>query len=316
MQNNLTPKVSVLMPAYNSERYIAEAIGSILNQTYRNLELVIVNDASTDSTLDIIKQFSRNDDRIKYIDLPKNVGTNKAKNIALDNAFGKYIAILDSDDIAIADRLQKQVTYLDTHKDIFLVGGAVKIINEFGQETGISRPITDIKKLKISITKKNCIYHPTVMYRNSGIRYRDVPYGAEDYDLYLRILSEGKMVENLPDYLCYYRVISTSLSRKKAGQIALASEFVRTMYFERLKTGQDSFQNIDWSEIEKIKLPTKNKLFVYGEIEALFKLRKYADVLKVVYGQIRIKSFSLKLFVFLIFAIFDGFLYKIYKRFN
>jgi glycosyltransferase involved in cell wall biosynthesis len=308
------PKVSVIMAAYNAEKYIAKAIESILLQTFRDLELIIVNDASTDGTLGIAKRYGEKDVRIRLIDLVQNVGTNHAKNKALSIARGKYIAILDNDDIALPDRIEKQFNYLELHKDIFLIGSAAKIIDETGMTVGASHPITRIKKLKQTLVYKNAIYHPTVMYRNDGLRYRNVPYGAEDYDLYLRILSRGDSLANLPDVLCLYRVVSTSLSRMNAGKIAITAEKVREFYRERLESGTDSLEDFDWREIDALQFPTTNMTFVSGEIEALLKLHKFDEVLKIVRDQFTMKNHSLKLFLIATISMFDGALYRLFKR--
>src|SRR3989344_9200868 len=114
----IKPKISVIMSAYNVEKYIAESIESILNQTFRDFELIIINDASTDKTLDIIKGFMKKDKRLKLINNKKNLYATISRNKALRIAKGVYIAIQDSDDISLPNRLEVQKNYLDKKKAV------------------------------------------------------------------------------------------------------------------------------------------------------------------------------------------------------
>ena len=122
--------VSVVMPAYNGEKYIADAIESIINQSYTEWELIIVDDASIDNTLDVIKKYK--DDRISLYINDKNRGISYSTNLAISKSNGKYIALLDDDDIATKDRLLLQAEYLDNHPSIDILGGRAVNIDEYG----------------------------------------------------------------------------------------------------------------------------------------------------------------------------------------
>ena len=128
------PKISVIMPTYNSESFLRESIDSILNQTFKDFELIVIDDCSTDSSLKIIKEYKRKDNRIFFLKNDKNLGHNKTRNKGLKIAKGKYIAILDSDDISLEKRLEIQYAYLEKNPHIFLVGSSAIYIDENGKE--------------------------------------------------------------------------------------------------------------------------------------------------------------------------------------
>ncbi len=186
-----TPLVSVLITVYNDEKNIAKAIESILNQTFRDFEIVIVNDGSTDYTQSILNGYRERYSNIKVVN-QANAGTADAANTGLSYCSGKYIARLDSDDISYPYRLQEEVSFLETNPLIGLVGGGCDIIDESGRPIG-SRNIQTSNPYKTLI--KRCIYQQSdVMFRKEVLDkisgepvYRGKFKGAEDYDLWLRI---------------------------------------------------------------------------------------------------------------------------------
>lgn len=203
--------VSVIMPVYNSEKYLREAIESILNQTYKNFEFVIINDGSTDGSSEIIEYYRERDVRIDVINYtkPHGYGGEVASSLAIKKCKGKYIAKMDSDDISLHDRLEKQVNFLDKNPDIFLVGGQAFVIDGGGNVVGTRRNPCSYSGIFESFYLKNCFIHPTVMFRNSSFEdnfYRtDFKY-FNDYSTWYRCLLSGKKMVNLPDYLLKYRV--------------------------------------------------------------------------------------------------------------
>jgi len=206
VSDNKTSKVlvSVIMPVYNSEKYLQESINSILNQSFGNFELIIVNDCSTDHSLEIIKAYE--DERIKIINNEKNLGTVKSRNIGLKAVQGKYIAILDSDDISLTDRLSAQYNYLEDNSHIFLVGSSAIYIDENGKELRRFRKYDDYKMLAWRLPKSCGIVHSSVMFRNTGeIFYDEMFKSAHDYNLYLELLDKGKNLTNLPQFLVKHR---------------------------------------------------------------------------------------------------------------
>ena len=158
------PQVSVIMPAYNSAAFVAEAIESILQQSYRDFEFIIINDGSTDSTGKIIASFT--DPRIRYYEHEANHGNNATRAEGLLLANGKYIAIMDSDDISLPNRLQIQVSYLDQHWETEILGGSVEW---FGDSVAkIERPPRDPEYIRAALFFKNRIMQPTLMFRKES----------------------------------------------------------------------------------------------------------------------------------------------------
>jgi glycosyltransferase involved in cell wall biosynthesis len=210
------PAVSVVLPAYNCEKYIGKAIQSVLQQTFTDLELIIINDGSTDNTEQVIHSF--NDHRIVYIRNSKNEGLIYSLNRAIDLAQAKYIARMDSDDISKPERLAKQRSFLDQHEDITVVACTIEFIDQKEAFTGIwdlDRQTITPAQIKKAILKQNCIAHPTVMMRSEimkALRYKPYQKNIEDYDLWLRVLSRGYKIAKLDEPLLLYRIHENSIT--------------------------------------------------------------------------------------------------------
>ncbi len=205
-------KVSVLTTAYNGERFIEETIDSILDQSFEDFEYIIIDDGSTDRTKEIIKKYK--DKRIKYYYTGKNKGhlnLNNIINFGLSKCKGKYIARTDADDISLPHRLEKQVDYLNKHKDIFMIGASAIVIDEFGNE--IKRIIKRNYPswlYKYSIGTSNSFVHSSIMFRNEGEIY---PSYIEHLFYVLLIFSKRK-IKNIPNVLVKYRINPNGLFRK------------------------------------------------------------------------------------------------------
>ena len=207
------PFISVIMPVYNCERYVKDAIQSILNQSYTNFELLILDDNSSDSTKTIINEFT--DLRIKLIEKSKNTGYTNSLNYGLSIAKGTYIARMDGDDISIPERFAKQVAFLELHPDVIVCGTNYKII---GTNKVKILPETH-EDIKIELLKNTCFGHPTVMIRKEILDRYDLMYDiekepAEDYDLWVRLLKYGRLY-NLNEVLLHYRVYDGQVSQKR-----------------------------------------------------------------------------------------------------
>jgi glycosyltransferase involved in cell wall biosynthesis len=208
------PKITVLMPVFNCELYIQEAVESILNQTYTDFEFLILDDASTDQTVSIIKKCD--DPRIQLIEKPLNTGYTNSLNYGLTIAKGKYIARMDGDDISFPERFAKQVSCLEANPDVVLCGTSYKII---GNDKKLSFP-ENHDAIKLALLRGNCIAHPSVMIRKKilddfSIIYDTTKEPAEDYDMWVRLLSIGKL-HIIQDVLLEYRIYNTQVSRKRA----------------------------------------------------------------------------------------------------
>lgn len=198
-----SPQISVVMPAYNAEKYVAEAINSILSQTFNDFEFIIINDASTDSTKEIIESF--NDSRIRLIDNEQNQGVAKSLNIGIAATKGKYIARMDADDIALPERFQIQFDFMERHPDIDICGSWIET---FGDNQCIIKVPEQHNEIKDELFFSCSMLHPTVIFkRDLDLQYSSDFPRAEDYDLWCRKIDTWNFA-NIPKILLHHRVHS------------------------------------------------------------------------------------------------------------
>ena len=240
------PKISVIMPVYNADRYLDKSIQSILNQTFKDFEFIIVNDCSKDNSKEIIEKYKKKDKRIILINNSKNLGVQKALNRGLRVAKGKYIARMDGDDISHPERIEKQFNYLERNNHIFLVGSSAIVINEMNGKIGLLSKYDNIRKTKRKLLKSNTLVHPSIMFRNTQeFFYREKFKSSEDYDFYLRILSSGRAISNIETPLVKYRISRDSFVSTMPNQeyyFKKAKEF----YYQRIKLGKDDYGNLSF----------------------------------------------------------------------
>lgn len=202
------PKVSVIMACYNEERYIEDAIQSILNQTYSNFELVIVDDASTDGTVDKIKNFS--DNRIRLVETTKNTGPSSCWNLAAENSVGDYIAVMDADDVSLEKRLEIEKEFLDENPNYGLVGTNWIEVDENLNPIRPNSKFESYGDIRKALLFGNAISNGTAMFRRKlfnqvgGYGSSDKLYMG-DYGLFLRMCSISR-AKNIQEYLCLVRV--------------------------------------------------------------------------------------------------------------
>ena len=221
------------MSVYNEEKFLKESINSILNQTFKDWELIIINDKSTDNSLKIIKKYKKKDKRIVLINLKKNLGCPDSRNEGLKIAKGKYIAVLDGDDVSFPRRLEVEFNYLEKNSHIFLVGSSTIYIDEDGKEIRRFRKFDDYELLAWRLPQSCSIVHPSIMFRNEGLIYDNYFKGASDYKFYLDLLSKGKNLTNLPEFLTKYRLHSNSMSiSNKEIQSRLNDEAIEQVDFK------------------------------------------------------------------------------------
>lgn len=216
--NNLNPKVSIIMSVYNGAEFLSGSILSILNQSFGDFEFIIVNDASKDTSLSILEEFQKKDQRIKIINNEFNIGLTKSLNRALINSHGEYLARLDSGDISLPERIEMQVNFLDTHKDIGLVGSWMNIINTNGDILKeIKYPVED-KRIRKILINSNPFAHSSIMFRRSMLPkidiYDEVYRYAQDYKLYFDLFPYMKFA-NIPKVLVEYRMMPNSITSTK-----------------------------------------------------------------------------------------------------
>jgi glycosyltransferase involved in cell wall biosynthesis len=226
-----TPLVSVITTAYNCEKYIKESINSIINQTFRDFEIVVYNDASTDKTWDIVFHMDLFCDHNIFRG-DKNVGCGEGRNRAIKQARGKYIAIQDADDISLPERLEKEVNFLEENDDIFCVGAwAIKIKEDGSFIESMTYPRSAHEKIyeDIIVKKNNPIIDPSCMYRRGLFnelggydgRWKLVP----DFNLWARAAKAGFKFFNFQEALVYYRQHPNSVTNKS--EMAVVREHYR-----------------------------------------------------------------------------------------
>jgi len=215
------PKVTVLMPVYNGETYLNEAIESVLEQTFTAFEFLIINDGSTDRSVKIIESYD--DSRIRLVHNETNLKLISTLNKGLDLARGEYIARMDADDVMLPQRLEKQTQYLDANPQIRVVGSWWKNVDEHGKSLGYTRVPTEDYACAFMIFEKGegPVGHPCVMYRTEIIRqlgYRSEYVDTEDTDLWFRVISLGHKISNIPEVLMLYRVHDEQICQKSRVQ--------------------------------------------------------------------------------------------------
>jgi glycosyltransferase involved in cell wall biosynthesis len=244
--------ITVLMAAYNAEKFLKEAVDSILNQSFSEFELLVINDGSIDTTGEIIASYR--DDRIRCITNERNLNlcNSLAKGVMI--ARGEFIARMDADDIAHPTRLEKQMAVMQAEPDLDLLGANVRWIDECGRVIGYPRVIADPIDLKWKMFFRNCFNHPTVMIRKSallrnGLNYGEMPdsiaeflpervdgIGDEDYLLFGQLCLHGKS-KNLNEVLLDYRIHVNSLtalfSQKQSEQTKRISSALRALYLQQ-----------------------------------------------------------------------------------
>ncbi len=264
--------VSVLIPVFNVEEYVEEAIQSIMDQTCKNLEIIVVDDASTDGTYDAVKKLAIKDERIKLFRNEKNLKIAGTLNRALSKANGYYIARMDGDDISAPGRIEKKVKFLELNPQFDLVGCSIKTMNENGEIVGKADYYADEEFLKATLKYRTPVNHFWVtkksVYEKLG-GYREMA-GIEDYDFLLRLTTAGVRYTNLQKYYGYYFRIGrpgNTASRIGIKQRKM-KKYAFKLYEERKKKGVDSFSTGRYNKViqsnpfaEKVDLLSGKFLF-------------------------------------------------------
>lgn len=227
-----TPTISVLMPAYNAEKYIREAIDSILAQTFTDFEFIIINDGSTDKTEELILQ--NTDPRIRYYKNDQNLGIVGTLNRGLELCRGKYIARMDADDIALPERFAKQVAHMDANPNLVACGAQYVCFGEKGFAKSPVQNAIAADDVRVDMLHFSQISHPLIMmrasvFRDTSLRYRQEYYGAEDYKLFTEMLAFGDM-DNIPEVLLHYRINENGISVTSAERQQRLSQQIKLEY--------------------------------------------------------------------------------------
>lgn len=215
----MKPLVSVIMGAYNREKYISHSIKSILNQTYKNIEFIIIDDCSKDNTLSIIKKFAKKDSRLKYYKNKVNKKVGFCLNKAISLSKGKYISIMDSDDIAFPDKIKLQVEYLEKNNFIDVLSS-----DSFSFGFTNSKRFVPNKDSLIKCTFLFSFYliNPTIIFRKNifnFVNYDTSFYRSQDYDFFTKVALNKFIFGNYPSFLLKYRSYPPSIQFKKKGYL-------------------------------------------------------------------------------------------------
>jgi glycosyltransferase involved in cell wall biosynthesis len=337
--------VSVLLPAFNAEKYIGASIESILKQSYKNFELVLIDDGSSDSTLQILKSYSNLDNRIVVIS-QKNSGLSSALNAGLNISKSEICARIDADDIAEIDRLRQQLVFLNENPDISVVGSWIKIFGDGCISRVWKNPISP-SEIYLTIFIRNPLFHPSVMFRKSRVLAAggydvSVPYD-QDYDLWIRMSKAGDQFANIPKALTRYRIHKDQMGviympntrfdwmqRNIEATLSMVGEawdkntkakLLETVVSEKYISSEFVRLDIDFFQdfITKIEpsLPTWfNKKFIDNFLEA--RLLNYITIATIFNGIktiIKYKKFRLVYLRFMVYGIIKKIKYKVNKFF-
>ena len=267
----IMPRVTVLMPVYNGERDLRESIESVLAQSYRDFEFLIIDDGSTDNSHRIVESYR--DDRIVLVANESNIGLARSLNRGLELARGEFVARQDADDVSEPDRLERQVTFLDHHPEIAVLGTWYHKIDEHGALLGSREPPCSPLEIRWRLLLDVPIVHATVLMRKADVTGRVGLYDgtidyAEDYDYWLRIVRHLN-IGNLDQYLVRIRVSSASMTgRYRAmeyiGKIRTTN--LKQMFDETQSTGDIGSFDLDVMNKLLIGVPSQLELLDFGKV--------------------------------------------------
>jgi len=245
----MIPEISVIMSVYNGEAYLKEAIESVVNQTFKNWELIIINDCSTDSTGDILAGFSKKDERIKVHTNEVNLKLPASLNKAISLCGGKYIARMDADDICLPDRLEKQYKFMEENGDVALSSCRFMTVKNGVYASGGAGGRCDNNSLRAMLLVVNPILHPGVIAKAEvmkKLKYDTTLTCTEDLELWTRMVMENYKMQILPEYLLIYRlhdkqITSTTLERQHTEVLKIEQKYYAAEFHEMDKEYQEFY---------------------------------------------------------------------------
>ena len=267
------PLLSIILPAYNQEKFVVEAIESILRQSLSDFELIVIDDCSNDKTFQIVS--SINDSRIILVRNQENLGLTHTLNFGLSIAKSDIVARMDADDIAFSDRLHIQYEYLLKNPEVVAVGCWITLFKDNHDEIGVHKYPAEFECLRSEFTFNNSLPHPGVMYRKSAVELlggytNDYPY-AEDWDLWLRLIRSHN-ISNIQQPLLYYRIHDRSVSHQHSASQSLSKQRII----------KDNLKSYGFNVLDDLDL-LENK-FEYHKIrilyDALLSLKEQNELLK------------------------------------
>jgi glycosyltransferase involved in cell wall biosynthesis len=227
-------KASVVLPAYNSARFLRPALDSILGQTFTDFELIVVDDCSKDATWDIIREYAERDPRVVAMHNDTNLNLANSLNRGIARARGEYIVRMDHDDVSVPGRIQRQVAFLDAHPEVGIVGGTMEIIDERDRPIGLRKYNLTDEAIRRNIFRYSPFCHPATAIRKRVLKavggYDHAFNPAEDYELYFRIGTVARFA-NLDEIVLRYRVVlGTSMTTGGTRKLERATIAVRRRY--------------------------------------------------------------------------------------
>lgn len=279
--------VSVIIPCYNCELYVEDAIRSIMNQTYSNLEILVINDGSSDNTKNILLKLSNEDKRVIYIENEVNLKLIETLNKGINIATGEYIARMDADDIAFADRIEKQISFLNKNPQVAMLGSAMDCFDDKGKKGIVYQPQSN-EEIRSKMFVASPFNHPTVIFNMNILKKEDIHYDkkyyrAEDYGLWVDLMKKDNFIfANLSEPLLNYRILEDSETNLATKNLEAKNDVLVKIYtnlfnqFDLTLNPEEILQyvySVDRNNFDKIKLnnliQVYNKLCSYSKIKEL-----------------------------------------------
>ena len=271
IKNRMHPLVSVVMPVYNREKLVSRAIESILNQTYKHFEFIIVDDGSTDATPQILQSYAQKDKRIRILSNQQNRGISYSRQKGLDAAKGKYVAIMDSDDYSVPRRLEKSVAFMEDYPDVTAMSG--NTVDFVGDQLPTLVPGEDIRQLyrvqhdvgfyEVELLLNNVFPNTVSLFRRDFVKEHNIHYdlyfqSAEDYDFWIQIIFAGGRFASLSDILGYVRRHTTN-SKSYYDDMVSNSIRIHKKAFELFFTPKEEELKFAYNQLEFCSILEKMK---------------------------------------------------------
>lgn len=245
----MNPEISVIMSVYNGEEYLREAIESIMGQTFKNWELIVINDCSTDSTANILSDLAQKDERIKVHTNEVNLKLPSSLNKAISLSKGKYIARMDADDISLPQRLEKQYNFMEEHSDVALSSCRFLTVKNGVYTSGGCGGRCDNEAIRAMLLVTNPILHPGVIAKAEVMKkynYDTTLTCTEDLELWTRLASQNQKIQILPEYLLIYRlhdkqITSTTLERQHTEVLKIQNKYYSSLITQMSEEMQEFY---------------------------------------------------------------------------
>lgn len=304
------PKVSVVTAIWNDEASAASLLDAVIAQTFKDWEIILVDDNSEDRTLEILKKYAQKDSRIRVFHNEKWMERCYSRNRALKEAKGEYIAINDGDDIPIPKRLEREVKYLDEHPECYLVASRAYINDENGNRIGKSWGIGRDSDITEYMEEENRIVHSSVMYRNTGeFKYREKFLRAQDYDLFLQMMASGKRIHLLNDFLVSFETKKDLTYSDDFLKQIYSAEMAKYIFRKKKYEGIDIYDTVD--ENNPIQYAPK-KLILEMNMKRAFFRNDFKEARKIAKELIK-EDRKILWICFYIDTFFNGILYKMMR---